>query len=220
MKWCLCMIGLQLTLSVWGSTETFVNFETAPVAPIALNPDQKRLAVCNLPDGRLELFDVSSGSLAPLGSVAVGIDPVSVRFRNSTEAWVVNHISDSISVVDLGSLSIKATIQTLDAPADVVFAGSRAFVSCALPNTIQVFEAATRDLVTNIVVQAERPKALAVSADGAKVYAAVFESGNRTTVIGARFRNLLFIDNVVSRTNGPYGGQNPAPNLGSGFEPP
>lgn len=30
----------------------------------------------------------------------VGIDPVSVRFRTNNELWVVNHISDSVSVVD------------------------------------------------------------------------------------------------------------------------
>src|SRR6185436_13059863 len=39
-------------------------------------------------------------------------------------------------------------------------------------------------------------------------------------IIGPRFRNLLFIDNPVSRTNGPYAGQNPPPNSGSAFAPP
>lgn len=200
----------------------FVNFETAPVHPVALSPDGSRLAVCNLADGRLEVFDVTSGSPVPLGSVPVGIDPVSVRFRNANEAWVVNHISDSISVVDIAAKRVVATIDTLDTPADVVFAGVplRAFVSCALPNTVQVFNAATRQLVTNVVIDAERPKALAVSPDGSKVYAAIFESGNGTTLVGAEFQNLLFFSNAVSRTDGPYGGLNPPPNSGSRFNPP
>src|SRR5206468_5437228 len=125
------------------------------------------------------------------------------------------------SVVDLTALRVTATIDTLDAPADVVFAGSppRAFVSCAGPNTVQVFDPATRQALTNVVLEAERPKALAVSPDGQKVYAAIFESGNATTIVGARFRNLLFFDNAVSRTNGPYGGQNPPPNQGADFDP-
>jgi YVTN family beta-propeller protein len=200
----------------------FVNFETAPVHPIALSPDGSRLVVCNLADGRLEVFDVTSGLPVSVGSTSVGIDPVSVRFRGANEAWVVNHISDSISVVDVGALRVIATVDTLDTPEDVVFAGSplRAFVSCALPNTIQVFDPVSRQLVTNVVVDAERPRALAVSPDGAKVYAAIFESGNATTVVGARFRNLLFIENAVSRTNGPYAGQNPPPNSGTEFDPP
>ena len=200
----------------------FVNFETAPVHVLALSPDNSRLAVCNLADGKLELFDVSFGRPVLLGSVPVGIDPVSVRFCTANEAWVVNHISDSISVVDVSALRVVATIDTLDTPSDVVFAGAplRAFVSCALPNTVQVFDRATRRCVTNIVIDAERPRALAVSPNGSKVYAAILESGNGTTLVGAKFRNQLFFSNAVSAVNGPYGGQNPPPNRGSSFNPP
>src|SRR4051794_24995797 len=123
-------------------SKAFVNFETAPVHPIAISPDGQTLAVCNLPDGRLELFDISSGSPVPIGSVPVGIDPTSVRFRSDVEAWVVNQISDSVSIVDIATLRVTATLDTLDTPADVVFAGTplRAYVSCALPNRIQVFD--------------------------------------------------------------------------------
>ncbi len=205
-----------------GGSNVFVNFETAPVHPVALSPDGARLAVCNLADGKLEIFDVSSGLPVALGSVPVGIDPVSVRFRNPHQAWVVNEISHSISVVDLPTERVLATIDTLDTPADLVFAGSppKAFVSCALPNTIEVFDPDTYQVVTNITVRAERPKALAVSPDGRKVYAAVFESGNGTTIVGGEFKDLLFVNNAVSLTNGPYGGQNPPPNLGANFDPP
>jgi len=204
------------------ASRAFVNFETAPVHPIALSPDRSKLAVCNLPDGKLEIFDVTSGRLIPLGCVPVGMDPLSVRFRNASEAWVVNSISHSISVVDLPTRRVTATLETLDTPADIVFAGAeaQAFVSCARPNTLQVFDPATHLVLTNLILEAERPKALAVSPDGRKVYVAIFESGNATTLVGGRFRNLLFFDNAVSRTNGPYGGRNPPPNLGAAFNPP
>src|SRR6266496_886676 len=52
---------------------SFINFETAPVHPLALSPDRLILAVCNLPDGRVELFDISSGIPVHSGDVAVGI---------------------------------------------------------------------------------------------------------------------------------------------------
>src|SRR5262245_60616228 len=78
-----------------------VNFETAPLHPVALGPDGQMLAVCNLPDGRVELFDVSSGLPVSVGNVPVGVDPVSLRFRTTNELWVANHISRSISVIDL-----------------------------------------------------------------------------------------------------------------------
>ena len=114
-------VGFCLPIAVSAaSTNSFVNFETAPVHPVALSPDGSRLAVCNLPDTRLELFDVGSGVPVSVGSVPVGLDPVTVRFRTSDEVWVVNQISDSLSVVDLRAMRIVATISTLDAPADVV----------------------------------------------------------------------------------------------------
>src|SRR5580765_2184069 len=69
-------------------SNSFVNFETAPVHPLALSPDRSTLVACNLADGKLEVFDVSSAHPVLLGSVAVGIDPVSVRFRDANEAWV------------------------------------------------------------------------------------------------------------------------------------
>ena len=214
----LCGAGLAAD----GGVSSFVHFETAPVHPIALSPDHSRLAVCNLPDAKLVIFDVTSGGANFVGQVPVGLDPVSVRFRNAGEAWVVNHISDSISIVDVPSLRVVATIDTLDTPSDVVFAGTpaRAFVSCAMPNVIQVFDPISRVLITNLTIRAERPKALTVSPDGQTVYVAVFESGNATTVVGARMRNLLFIDNAVSRTNSPYAGVNPPPNAGISFQPP
>src|SRR5262245_57223437 len=111
---CLIPVGLSGGLALSAADSAFVNFETAPVHPIALSPDQSRLAVCNLTDGKLEVFDVAAGHLVPLGSVSVGIDPVSVSFRHANEAWVVNHISDSISVVDVAALRVIATIDTLD----------------------------------------------------------------------------------------------------------
>src|ERR1051325_4872910 len=106
------------------ASNAFVNFETAPVHPIALSPDHHRLAVCNLADGKLEVFDVTAGRLLALGCVPVGLDPVSVRFRNADQVWVITSISASVSVVDLPTLRVTATIDTLETPADIVFAGS------------------------------------------------------------------------------------------------
>ena len=104
------------------SQTNFVNFETAHVNPIALSPDGNTLAICNLAAARVEFFDLSAG-LQPSGMVPVGLDPVTVRFRNADEAWVVNTISDSVNIVDVRSFTLKRVISTRDAPADVVFAG-------------------------------------------------------------------------------------------------
>jgi YVTN family beta-propeller protein len=202
---------------------SFVNFETPPVHPLVLSPNGATLAVCNLPDNRLELFDVRSGFPVPAGNVSVGLDPVSVRFRHSNEVWVVNQISDSVSVVDVEASRVVATIRTRDAPADVVFAGSppRAFVSSAMENNVQVFDPLTRELVAEIEIDGDRPKAMAASPDGQKVYVAIFESGNASTILGPPFglKDIVPPPGVLEFSQGPYAGQNPPPNDGTNFTP-
>src|ERR1041384_3848565 len=156
----------------------FVNFETAPVHPIALGPDGRTLAVCNLPDNRVELFDVSSRVPWPIGNVAVGLEPVTVRFASANELWVVNYISSSISIVDVAARNVVATLETPAGPSDLVFAGTprRAWISCSRTNAVFVINVTNRVAVTNLAIDAERPRAMVTSPDGSKVYVAIFES--------------------------------------------
>src|SRR6476660_4710945 len=106
------------------ATAAFVNFETPPVHPVAMSPDGQTLAVCNLPDNRVEFFDLSTGVPAPTGNVPVGLDPVSVRFASTNEVWVINQISSTISVVDVPTRRIVATVETVARPSDLIFAGT------------------------------------------------------------------------------------------------
>jgi len=206
----------------------FANWENAPIHPVDLSSDGATLCVCNLPDGRLEVFDVRGDAPVLVASIPVGIDPVSVRLRTVVEAWVVNHISDSVSVVDLVERRVVRTLQTGDEPCDVVFAGDplRAFVSCSQANLLQRFDPANLDAApVDIPIAAEDPRALAVSEDGGTVYAAVFESGNATTILGGGIDDSGtlagdgFPPNVVSDGGGPHGGVNPPPNTMVGFSP-
>jgi YVTN family beta-propeller protein len=192
----------------------FVNWETPQVSPVALTPDGTRLLAVNTADNRLEVFDVTGAAPVRIRSIPVGLDPVSVRARTNGEAWVVNHISDSVSVVDIASGRVLRTLAVNDGPADVVFAGTtqRAFVSCAKANQVMVFDPASPATApTTIAIAADEPRALAVSPDGSRVYAAVFFSGNNSTILPA---------NVVSNPGGPYAGRNPPPNSGNTFDPP
>ncbi|MDX9911727.1 MAG: GC-type dockerin domain-anchored protein [Phycisphaerales bacterium] len=204
---------------------TFVNFETPHVHPLDMTPDGQRLLAVNTAAGSLEVFSLASGSPVWVASVPVGVDPVSVRARNNGEAWVVNHVSDSVSVVDLSTMRVRATFDTKDEPCDVVFAGApaRAFVSCSQVNTVQVFDPSTLTSVGEVPINGEDPRALAVSPDGGTVYAAIFESGNASTSLGgglAIAATLAFPPNVVSDPMGPWGGMNPPPNDGILFTPP
>jgi DNA-binding beta-propeller fold protein YncE len=219
---CLMAAGLQLRGQPIPAN-SFFNWETAPIHPVALSPAGRTLAVCNLPDNRVELFKVASGLLTAAGSIPVGLDPVSLRFASEDELWVVNHISDSVSIVTVSGLRVVATLQTLNEPADIVFAGSprRAFVSCSEANTVQVFDPVTRSLTGTVAIDAEEPKAMAVSPDGTMVYAAIFESGNGSTIIAPPLTQLenFPAGNPVNLATGPNRGKSPPPNAGSHFFP-
>lgn len=199
----------------------FVNWENHPVRALDLSPDGRLLAVAHTADNRVQLFDVSSGQPIAAGSVVVGVDPVAVKFRTADELWVVNHVSDSVSIVDVPARRVRATLTTDDEPFDVVFAGGRAFVSCSQVNRVLVFDAANPGAPQRISIRGEDPRALAVSPDGRSVYVAIFESGNATTILSGGLVNAgVALPNVVNDLRGPYGGVNPPPNAGSGFDPP
>ena len=206
------------------STNNFFNFETPPVHPEAVSPDGTKLAVCDLAEGHLEIFDIRSDPPVSLASIPVGIDPVSVRFHTTTEIWVANYISSSISIIDLSTLRVFNTLTTSNQPSDIVFAGNpvRAYVSCGLPNLVQIFDPFAYQLVTNLAIDGNRPRAMDVSPDGSKVYVAIFESGNGSTIIGSGVAALgnLPKPSAVDFPEAPSEGLNPPPNSGTNFVPP
>lgn len=193
-----------------GSGGTFTTFETLQVRPLALSPSGKMLFAANTPDNRLEIFRVNGNKLVPAGSVVVGLEPIAVAARTENEVWVVNHLSDSVSIVHVGDdcgANVTRTLLVGDEPRDIVFGGpnrSRAFITTAHrgQNTgdaydlqtagqgradVWVFDvnnlgsAAGGTRLTKLTFFADTPRALAVSADGMTVYAAAFNSGNQTT---------------------------------------
>ncbi len=208
---------------------SFVNWEVPPVHPLAFDAAAERLLLAQVSDHRLAVFDVSSGVPVPAGSIPVGLCPVSVRQRGPNEVWVVNHLSDTVSVVDLALGRVIATLFTKDEPCDVVFAGTpqRAFVTCSQMNCVQVFDpVAFGAPVAEIPINGEDPRALAVAPDGSAVYAAVFESGNATTLLGGGIdeggvvnTTGFFPPNVVNLPAGPHFGVNPPPNNGAQTTP-
>ncbi|HJQ70440.1 MAG TPA: beta-propeller fold lactonase family protein [Blastocatellia bacterium] len=189
------LIALMLTAIIipfTGSTQTgvpvntYVNFEGSQTNPVRVSADGARLFAVNTPDARLSVFDLSQeSSPALIAEIPVGIEPVSVNPRTGDEAWVVNQVSDSISVVSVSQGIVVDTIYVKDEPADVVFAGNRAFVTASRSNAVRVYDATTRQLLKSIPLAGENPRALAVSPDGSKVYAAFALSGNRTTIVPA-----------------------------------
>lgn len=99
-----------------------------------MSPDERKLFATNTPDGTLEVFNITSAGLTPCARVPVGLEPVAVAAASNSQVWVVNHLSDSVSVVTLtGTPHVIQTLLVGDEPRDIVFAGSplRAFITTA-----------------------------------------------------------------------------------------
>jgi YVTN family beta-propeller protein len=177
--------ALYRTIPVEGQSSNFSNFEGAQTNPIRLSADGTRLFAVNTANASLSVFDVSNPALPLLiRETPVGLEPVSVNPRTRDEAWVVNQLSDSVSIVSVSRGIVVATLAVPDEPMDVVFAGTdQAYVSLSRSNAIAVFDTNSRALIRLVALTGGNPRALAVSPDGSKVYVAFALSGNATTVV-------------------------------------
>ena len=117
---------------------SFIEFETGPVRPLAL--EGAILAAVNTPDNRLETFSVVANGITRRTSIPVGLEPCAVAIRpGGTEAWVVNHLSDSVSIVNLVTGNVERTLLVGDEPRDIVMTdpdgagplGERVFITTA-----------------------------------------------------------------------------------------
>jgi len=148
----LCVLLSSVALVARASAASFATFESGQVRPLAMSPDGSKLFAVNTPDDQLEIFTISApGTLTHTGSVTVGLEPVAVAARSDSEVWVVNHLSDSVSIVDVAAdpPRVVRTLLVGDEPRDIVFAGPtdvdgnfiRAFITTArrgqnLPGTV------------------------------------------------------------------------------------
>ena len=263
-------VALGLALAAPGLAQpSFVAFESGPVRPLALSPDGTKLFAANTPDNTLEIFTVDASGLTHEGSVPVGMEPVAVAARNDGEVWVVNHLSDSVSIVDVAGRRVTRTLLVGDEPRDIVITdpdgpgtlGDRAFIATAhrgqqrthpdvagrpgggdpqltTPGVgrldVWVFDAGDLDQGAAsptlggvpeeiVVLFGDGPRALAVEpavgATPATVYAAVFFSGNRTSVVNEGlvcdgFGSTPCAGDGITSPNGLAGGNLPGGNPG------
>ncbi|MEY4562469.1 MAG: hypothetical protein RLZZ618_1746 [Pseudomonadota bacterium] len=189
----------------------FTTFESGHVRPMVLSANGLRLFVVNTPDNRVEVYNTASGVPVLTESIPVGLEPVAVALANDGKLWVVNHLSDSVSVVDV-SVSPARVVNTLlvgDEPRDIVFAGTDnkwAFITAAHRGQnakfnpqlttagvgradVWVFNAASQGTalggtpVTVLNMFGDTLRGLAKNAAGTRVYAAVLHSGNKSTIL-------------------------------------
>lgn len=136
LHWLLASGALWLATTITSAiaAPSFMAFESGHVRPLALSSDGSKLFAVNTPNNTLVIYNITHFGISKQAEVSVGMEPVAVAIRNSNEVWVVNHLSDSVSVVTLsGTPRVTRTLLVGDEPRDIVFAGSggRAFITIA-----------------------------------------------------------------------------------------
>ena len=191
---------------------SFVTFESGQVRPLALSPDGTRLFAVNTPDNQLEIFSVAGGALAHVGAVPVGLEPVAVAARDERrglgrqpslrqrqhrrrrgDAAARRRARCSSATSRATSSSPARAAPAPSSPRRTAGRTCRSIRSSPPPGVgradVWVFDAANLGAalggtpLTIVTLFGDTPRALAVSADGNTVYAAVFHSGNRTTTV-------------------------------------
>ena len=128
---CAVLVGLMTNVCLLAD-DSFVNFESPQSHGLARGVDGERLFAVNTPARTLVVLSITEPmSPTVVAEIPVGLEPVSVAARSVDEAWVVNHVSNSVSVVDVARGVVIETIQVGGRPGDIVFADSNrlAFVS-------------------------------------------------------------------------------------------
>jgi DNA-binding beta-propeller fold protein YncE len=197
----LCFIGLILatalfnlpsasnpttTVTANNALDNYVNFDAPHGHPLALTPDGTRLLAVNSANGTLSVLNLAGGLPQLAQEIPVGLEPVTVVARTNDEAWVVNWLSDNISIVNLTTGNVVNTVAVGDEPTDLVFAGApeKAYVAVSGLRQVKVLDvnniAAAPQVLT---IEGKQPRALAKDDTGKRVFVSVFESGNQTTVV-------------------------------------
>jgi YVTN family beta-propeller protein len=179
----------------------FQLFESPQVDPIVLNAAGTRLYVAKTLSNVVLVINASTGS--SVASIEVGLDPVSLAIRpGETELWVSNHVSDSVSIIDIapGSPTENRVIDTVqsfdsdgatlfDEPVGIAFttSGAKAYVALSSRNQVAVIDATTRAITSRLNIRAQEPRALRVRND--LLFVAAFESNNKTETGICLFEN-------------------------------
>ena len=141
---------------------------------------------------------IDAKSLKITRRIDVGIDPVSLAIRpDGRELWVANHVSDSVSIIDINPRSrtylrvvdtvqdfdLRAKATRFDEPVGIAFASNeKAYVALSSENKVAIIDVRSRKVKRHLNITAQDPRAIVVR--NGKLYVIPFESNNKTQLSG------------------------------------
>ena len=180
--------GLMLVLTAAGLARSADDGPQAAVRPalggnrgafkVAFTPDGTQAVVTEFDEGALAIIDRVSGKVLRHVSTG-GTQPTGVAVTpNGALAVVTNSLSGSVAFVDLKAFKTQ-NLTLRGAPWDVALSpdGTRAYVSVSQLDQVAVIDVEARKIVGTIPT-GHRPRALAITPDGATVVAANMTAGS------------------------------------------
>jgi YVTN family beta-propeller protein len=120
----------------------------------------------------------------PIAEIPVGLEPRSVAVTPAGEqAFIANHGSDSLSVIDVAALSVSHTLQVGDRPAGVVVSPDGRFIAVSEmgEDRVRFLDATTLDTLTILAV-ADRPYGIAFTPNSRRLLVSHLLSGSVTVL--------------------------------------
>lgn len=201
----------------------FVNFESPPVKPMAINGAGTRMYIANTPSGRIAVYDTTPAvapapqRLSLIREIPVGLDPVSVAIQPGTGErmlWVVNHLSDDVSVIDTNTNVVTKVVPVGDEPVNIAFSpdGLYAWVilqgleESATPpfeheSSLVVIDTNAGQVIGSLRLEMNSARACGVDPSRRKLVVAALKSGNNTALAGKVIRRLLPNSNLTELIN-------------------
>jgi YVTN family beta-propeller protein len=175
-----------------------------PVGQQTFTSPQANSIIVDSTGGFVYVANTTSNTVSVVGNgtvfneirqIEVGLEPVSLALNPAeTELWVSNHVSDTVSVIDVALSSatygqIVETIQALgpagttdfDEPVGIAFDDTglgKAYVALSSTDRIAVIDTGTYSVTGFIDVRAQEPRAIAIH--NGLLYVPSFESGNQS----------------------------------------
>ncbi|HKA01877.1 MAG TPA: beta-propeller fold lactonase family protein, partial [Candidatus Solibacter sp.] len=135
------------------------------------------------------VFDTSSGKL--LQRIPVEVNPYALVLSDNGQAlYVSNWGSDSVSIIDTGTMRVTGRIAVGDNPNDMTMSkDGRLFVSCSNDNTVHVVDTKTRQVIERISTaltpnspEGSTPNALALDRENQMLFVANADNNNVAVV--------------------------------------
>jgi len=166
---------------MFGLSAQSLAFRAVSSGALALSADGARLFVVNPDSASISVVDTAAKRV--LRDVAVGREPRTLTMApDGRYIYVTNEASGTITIVDAISLVKVSDIAVGLEPYGIVTDGRYVYVSCAATAAIAVVEPFASVPVVARIPVGPKPKGLALSADGARLYVTHFLTGDVTVI--------------------------------------